>query len=135
MAGDVKLRIVLEAPTPGVDFGLQKGSGASYETVQTQRSRGADILFELTIGVKVTADFAGPFVQGARGARFVYVDVGTYAGQSDTPWSRRLKIPLAGITAKMIASGATIETGVAGAGPDGSPSCGTAKNVVWQAAR
>ena len=30
--------------------------------------------------------------------RFVYVDIGTYAGQKDTLWSRRLKVPLSGIT-------------------------------------
>src|SRR6266705_4795042 len=42
-------------------------------------------------------NFAGPFVQGPAGERFVYIDIGTYAGQTNTPWSRRLKIPLSGI--------------------------------------
>ena len=39
-------------------------------------------------------NFAGPFVQGPAGERFVYINIGTYAGQLNTPWSRRLKIPL-----------------------------------------
>ena len=33
-------------------------------------------------------DFQGPLVQGTPANRFLYVDVGTYAGQKDTPWSR-----------------------------------------------
>lgn len=36
----------------------------------------------------------GPFAQGPPAARFVYVDVGTYAGQKNTPWARRMKVPL-----------------------------------------
>jgi hypothetical protein len=49
---ELTLRIVLEAPPPGVDFGLQKGRGAEYETIQTQRSKGNDLRFEFTVGVR-----------------------------------------------------------------------------------
>jgi hypothetical protein len=42
--------------------------------------------------------FSGSFVQGPSGGKFVYIDIGTYARQTDTHWSRRLKIPLNGIT-------------------------------------
>jgi hypothetical protein len=34
MARELTLRIIIEQPPPGVDFGLQKGSGSVYETVQ-----------------------------------------------------------------------------------------------------
>jgi hypothetical protein len=132
---ELSLRVVLERPTPGADFGLQRGRGGDYQTVQTQRSLGGDLHFEFTPVVKPGPDFSGPFVQGARGGRFVYIDIGTYAGQKETPWSRRLKIPLSGITAGMIAAGGTIEARVAGSGRDGSPSCGTVKDVVWKPAR
>ena len=64
-------------------------------------------MFEFTISVKAgsaagSADFSGPIVQGPRGGRFVYVDIGTLAGQPDTPWTRRLKVPLAGLTSGLI---------------------------------
>ncbi|MEK6371421.1 MAG: DUF5990 family protein [Acidobacteriota bacterium] len=52
---------------------------------------------------------------------------GTYAGQADTPWSRRAKVPLAGITWALIkrAKGAPLEARINGTGSDGGPACGT----------
>ena len=105
MADAVKFRIVLEAPPADVDYGLQKGRGSIYETVQTQRSDGGDLQFEFDAEIKAAgaaSDFRGPFVQGPAGGRFVYIDIGACAGQAGTPWSRRLKVPLGGITADMI---------------------------------
>jgi hypothetical protein len=135
---EITLRIVLESPPPGVDFGIQKGSGSVFETIQVQRSTGADLLFEFNVALKAAsvggaADLGGPFVQGPRGGRFVYVDIGTYAGQRDTPWSRRLKIPLAGIASRAIEKGssgphAVLEARVAGTGRDGSPACASVKD-------
>ena len=135
MEREPTLRIVLEKPTAGVDFGLQKGRGGDYETIQTQRSKGKDLHFEFVVRAKAigkdSANFLGPFVQGPTGGRFVYIDIGTYAGQTETGWSRRLKIPLRGITWKMIeeaiAGESFLETRVAGTGKDGSPSCATPK--------
>jgi hypothetical protein len=135
---EITLRIVLEAPPPGVDFGIQKGRGSVYETIQIQRSTGGDLLFEFNVVVKAagaggSADFGGPLVQGPRGGRFVYVDIGTYAGQRNTPWSRRLKIPLAGISSRLVeqaSSGAhvVLEARVPGTGKDGGPACASVKD-------
>jgi len=136
MERELSLRIVLEKPPAGVDFGLQKGRGNDYETIQTQRSTGKDLQFEFTVRAKQTGkgdepNFLGPFAQGPSGDRFVYLDIGTYAGQKETCWSRRLKIPLRGITWKMIdevvRSESVLETSVPGTGKDGSPSCATVK--------
>jgi uncharacterized protein DUF5990 len=74
------------------------------------------------------AALGGPFVQGSRRQRFVYVDIGTYAGQTDSCWSRRLKVPLDGIPPKFIAAGGVLECRVAGTGRDGGPSCATVKD-------
>jgi hypothetical protein len=135
MADAVKFRIVLEAPPADVDYGLQQGRGSIYETVQTQRSVGGDLTFEFDAEVRAsgapTTDFRGPFIQGPAGGRFVYIDIGTYAGQTGTQWSRRLKVPLAGITADMIrraARGGVIEASVAGTGRDGTPACASVKD-------
>lgn len=132
----VNCRIVLETPPPGVDYALQEGRGLASEIVQTQRSHGSDLRFELTVGARATGsslDFRGPFIQGPAGGRFVYICIGTCAGQADTPFSRRLKVPLTGITSDMIrrvssAKGAVLETRVQGTGRDGTPACASVKD-------
>lgn len=137
MENDLPLRIVLEKPPPDVDFGLQKGRGSGYETVQKQRFKGKDLKFEFTVGVKTSGkdskpNFLGSFVQGPSGERFIYIDIGTYAGQTDTAWSRRLKVPLRDITADMIDrvladAESLLEIRVPGTAKDGSPTCATVK--------
>jgi len=133
---DILFRITLEMPPSGVDFALQKGKGSKYETIQKQRSDVGDLRFEFTARMKgdknSMVDFFGPFVQGPRGERFVYIDIGQCAGQPDTPWSRRLKIPLSGITKEIIntqpaVSTIILETKVPGTGKDGGPNCATVK--------
>jgi uncharacterized protein DUF5990 len=136
MDDEVRCRIVLETPPAGVDYGLQKGRGSLFGTVQIQRSVGHDLQFEFSAQARASgsaADFRGPFIQGPAGGRFVYIDIGTFAGQPDAPWSRRLKIPLAGITSDMIrrasgAGGAVLEACVPGTGRDGSPTCASVKD-------
>ena len=134
---ELTLRIVLEKPPADVDFGLQKGRGSDYETIQKQRSKRQDLYFEFTVGVKAGRQDAepilvGPFAQGPPAGRFVYIDIGTCAGQTDSCWSRRLKIPLSGITWDMIDRApadpkSILETHVPGTGKDGGPSCATVK--------
>jgi hypothetical protein len=136
MEREISLRVVVESPPAGVYFGLQKGGGSNYETVQTVESKSADLRFEFEVRVREGKDghpnFLGPFVHGPTHERFVYLDIGTCAGQTNTPWSRRLKIPLRGITWELIAqaaksSSAALEARVAGTGKDGGPNCATVK--------
>ncbi len=137
MERELTLRIVLEKPPAGVDFGLQKGRGSDYETIQKERSKAKDLHFEFTIGVKASRKdampvFVGPLAQGPPSERFIYIDIGTCAGQTDSCWSRRLKIPLSGITWDIIErllanSGSVLETRVPGTGKDGGPTCATVK--------
>jgi len=134
--GQLTLRIVLEKPPAGVDFGVQSGSGSVYETVQQHRSAGDDLTFDVNVDVRAGSDgagpdFAGPFVQGPKGQRFVYIDIGTYAGQADSCWSRRLKIPLNNITLEMTRRPGILKTRIPGTGKDGGPSCGTSKAFSW----
>jgi hypothetical protein len=69
-----------------------------------------------------------PLCRGPAAGDFVYLDIGTCAGQTESCWSRRLKVPLAGITMKMIAAGGGVEARVPGTGRDGGPSCATVKD-------
>ena len=136
MNQELTLNIILEDPPPGVDFGLQKGSGNKYETIQKQRSGNKNLEFEFPVTIKFNKDglpnFLGTFVQGTPNDRFVYLDIGTCAGQANTVWSRRLKIPLRGISLDMIEellgnSNNILETKVPGTGKDKGPNCGTVK--------
>ena len=144
MEREITLRIVLEKPPAAVDFGVQEGHGNDYVTFQKQRSKDQNLKFEFVVRVKEGKDgqpnFLGPFSQGPANARFVYLDIGTYAGQKDTPWSRRLKIPLTGITWELIEKAAAslqpIEARVPGTGGDGGPTCGTVKRFDgWKLTR
>ena len=136
MTQELNLKIVLENPPGSVDFGLQKGSGNKYETIQIQRFSDKSLEFEFTITVKLTKDglpnFLGEFVQGPTSQRFIYIDIGTCAGQKGTGWSRRLKIPLTGITLNIIKevttdTSKTLEARVPGTGKDNGPNCATVK--------
>ncbi|GAA0878707.1 hypothetical protein GCM10009119_16750 [Algoriphagus jejuensis] len=143
MESEITLQIILTKPTSSVVFGLQKGSGNNYETMQKQIPTFNDLTFTFTIKVKgdrskdTFPKLSGSFVQGSGDNRFVYIDIGTYAGQSDTPWSRRLKIPLTGITWKDIDSltgESMLQTSVPGTGKDGGPNCATVKPFAgWHA--
>jgi hypothetical protein len=146
METEVKLRIVLTSPPLGVYFGLQNGKGSKYQTIQTQRSKGKDLSFGCTVTVKDNQDdglpnFLGPLVQGPPTGRFIYIGVGKLAGQSDSCWERRIKVPLGGITWKMIEEASadpklSLVARLPGTGKDGGPSCATVKPVEgWKCGR
>jgi len=130
MEPELTLKIVLEKPTVGVDYGLQDGKGSNFKTVQIQRADGKNLEFECKVRVKIafgmTPVFLGPFAQGTANERFIYIDIGTFAGQTDSVWSRRLKVPLNGITMEMIQQGLSdskllMQTIVPGTGKEGWP--------------
>lgn len=136
MESEITLQIILIEPTQGVVFGLQKGSGSHYETVQKQISSSEDLSFAFTVKVKAGQSkdnlpkFSGSFVQGPAANQFVYIDIGTAAGQPDTIWSRRLKIPLTGITwddLDALPANSMLHASVPGTGKDGGPNCATVK--------
>jgi len=52
MESEITLQIILIKLTPEVVFGLQKGSGNNYETVQKQIPTSNDLSFKFTIKVK-----------------------------------------------------------------------------------
>ena len=135
MESDLPIRLLLVDAPHGIDFGIQHGSGAHYETLFVQQNKRGNLVFDFSLTVTDTRkdglpNFKGPFVQGPPVGRFIYVDVGTYAGQKNTPWSRRMKVPLHGITWALIRQ-ATRKPGhellarIPGTGKDGGPNCAT----------
>ena len=143
MESEVPVRLVLVDPPGGVDFGIQRGRGAEYETLFVQQRKRGDISFDFSLTVSESRkdgmpNFQGPFAQGSPIDRFVYVDVGTYAGQRDTHWARRMKVPLEGITWALIRKaiskpGAKLSARIPGTGKDGGPNCATVQLLGdWQ---
>jgi hypothetical protein len=85
-------------------------------------------------------NFLGPFAQGPKDARFVYVNSGEYAGQTDTCWARRAKISLMSITRSQIdealeRKGSIIESTMPGVGRDGGPTCASVNGLEWRVVR
>jgi hypothetical protein len=133
----VPLRIVLVDPPPGVDFGIQEGKGNDYKTIAVKRSKVGNLILACTMNVKgIRTDgppnFTGPIAQGSPTGRFIYIDIGKSAGQFDSCWQRRIKIPLAGITWGMIDTVLDqpkrwLQATIPGTAKDGGPSCATVK--------
>jgi hypothetical protein len=105
---EINLHLILRDPPVGVTFGVQKGSGSVYQTIQVQQSGASDLHFNFGIQIKgdrqkdALPGFKGPFVQGPRLNNFFYIDIGTYAGEYGSVWGRRLKVSLTGITWELV---------------------------------
>jgi hypothetical protein len=139
---EIKIRLVLVNPPVDVAFGIQKGHGAKYETVLIQLGGKGDLQFDFELDLKSASGrapiFVGPFAQGTATDRFVYIGVGTFAGQADSVWSRRIKIPLSGITKTLVREvlskqGHRLVARIPGTGRDGTPSCATTRILdAWK---
>ena len=128
----VPIRIVLIKPPAGVCYGIQRGKGSKYTVDLAQVPKRGDVTFDFTIEVTEKSrqpDFRGQYIQGTPARRFIYVDVGTYAGQQHTQWSRRMIVLLNGITREQVnralTPGHRLSARVEGTGKDGGPSCAT----------
>ena len=127
------LRVVLVAPPPGVRYGIQRGRGSGYDVEFVQEPKRGDVTFDFTIAVARgktgQPNFAGEYVQGPPGRRFIYVDVGRYARQTGTAWARRMIVRLDDVTWPMIegaiAPGKRLGIRVPGTAGDGGPNCAT----------
>jgi hypothetical protein len=122
---NVALRIVVE--NPPVRFAVQRGKD---ELLEAASANAKQQIFEFDVRVRDdradgTPNFLGPFAQGPVGGRFVYVNSGAMAGEPDSSWQRRAKVPLDGITWSMIKKRKVIEARIAGTARDGGPACAT----------
>lgn len=115
--------------------------------VGTQRGREPDQLvpadaeeavFDLTADVVEapdgTTDFRGPFVQGRRGARFVYLTWGELPDGGSFTMFRRAKLFLRDIPVELVAAGAA-ETTIGLTDCHGLPLCAAIRppRVAWRA--
>src|SRR5688572_6863356 len=93
---EIRARIVIEQPVPGVLHSLQEDDAP----LDAKKSNGAEsLVFEFPLRVAADTD-GGPKFFGKQVRRegpvrrFVYIRIGTAAGQHLSPWSRRMKIDI-----------------------------------------
>jgi hypothetical protein len=121
-------RVCVLKPVEGCAYGLQRRDG---EVDQLQVAGREALVFTTSLTLRVTSEAArdprGLHVHGRRHGRFLYVTSGTLAGQAGSCWTRRAKIPLAGIDAAVPLTlemmPPLIEATVAGRAGDGGPAC------------
>jgi hypothetical protein len=135
---EVRARIVIERPVPGVLHSLQDND-APLDPKASQA--GEPLAFEFPLRIERTANGAKFFGKQVRREglmrRFVYVRVGTAAGQRMSPWTRRMKIDIHDIEPSLLdaaIAGGVLEGTVCGTAKDGSPACATIRPVTWRVA-
>ena len=128
----INLRLTIADPVPGVRYSLQKDD-APFEPVTASD---APLSFDVPIRLSNDNRFLGPFVRREGPARrFVYIRIGTSAGDHASPWSRRAKIDIHDIPPALLTPGAVLEVHLPGRGKDGSPACATVRKLgEWKAA-
>ena len=140
---EVRARIVIERPVAGVLHSLQEGDAA---VLDPKRSAGGEALsFDFPLRIERTADGAKVFGPQVRREgpvrRFVYIRVGTCAGDLASPWTRRMKIDIHDIEPALLdaaiassGAGGVLEATIDGTAKDGSPACATIRPVTWRVA-
>lgn len=133
MKSQLIFRIVVEDPLAGATYCVQRGRSEllvpSYSTISI-------LIFEFPLTLAdIDADpprLTGEYAQGPAQQRFVYINSGTMAGQKNTGWTRRAKVPLYRIGGSLLARAVqrasdslVLEARIHGLAKDGGPACGT----------
>ena len=133
---EIRLRIVIERPVPGVRHSLQQDDAPLDPKASKS---GEPLSFDFPIRVALAEagapKFFGPQVRReGKERRFVYVRIGTLAGDHGSPWTRKMKIDIHDIDPALLdaaARGGVLAGTIDGTAKDGSPACATIKPVMW----
>ncbi|HEV2083241.1 MAG TPA: DUF5990 family protein [Brevundimonas sp.] len=130
---EIRVRLTIDDPVPGVRYSLQKDD-MPFEPVTAAE---APLSFDVPITLHDDGRITGPFVRReGKERRFVYLRIGTSAGDHASEWSRRAKIDVHDIPRDLLdraRAGAVLEVGLPGRGKDGSPACATVRPVrAWR---
>ena len=135
-AATLPLRIVVVEPPARTHYALQRGRDEHVAATFTTSSR---ITFDFSVDVEedsATGSFRlrGPFVQGPKGSRFVYLGVGWYAGDTTMQKGGRVKITLESITPEQIRKAKSnaslvLEAEFEGTGRNGAPAFASVKLI------
>ena len=136
---EVRARIVIERPVAGVLHSLQEGDDAPLDPKASKA--GERLVFDFPLRIERTSDGAKFFGKQVRREgplrRFVYIRVGTCAGDRASPWTLRMKIDIHDIDPALLdkaMKGGVLEGTIDGTAKDGSPACATIRPVNWRVA-
>ena len=130
----ITLRLTIADPVPGVRYSLQKDD-VPFEPVT---AKDGPLSFDVPIRLSADNRVLGPFVrrEGPQ-RRFIYIRIGTSAGDHAAPWSRRAKIDIHDIPPLLLdraREGQVLGVVLPGRGKDGSPACATVRPIEpWRA--
>jgi len=133
---EICARIVIEHPVAGVLHSLQEDDAP----LDPKRSKaGEPLAFDFPLRIeRVVGGGAKFFGRQVRREgplrRFVYIRVGTCAGDMASPWTRRMKIDIHDIDPALLdaaMTGGVLGGTINGTAPDGSPACATIRPVNW----
>lgn len=136
MAGStITLRLTIADPVAGVAYSLQDKANMP---VEPRIAGDGPIRFDVAITLSDDGRLTGPFVRREGPTRrFVYIAIGTSAGQHDSVWTRRAKIDVHDIPADLLAlarDGRVLEAVLPGRARDGGPACATVRPLEpWRA--
>jgi hypothetical protein len=130
----ITLRLTIADPVPGVRYSLQQDD-MPFEPVT---ATGAPLSFDVPIRLADDNRVLGPFVRReGKERRFVYIRIGTSAGDHASEWSRRAKIDIHDIPPSLLdraRAGAVLGVVLPGRGKDGTPACATVRPTAgWRA--
>ena len=131
----ITLRLTIADPVAGVAYSLQDKANPPVEP-----RLAADAPLSLDASVTLTDDgrLTGPFVRREGPTRrFVYIAIGTSAGQHASIWSRRAKIDVHDIPDDLLdqaRQGRVLEIRLPGRANDAGPACATVRPLApWRA--
>ena len=136
---EIRACLVIEHPVPGVLHSLQEDDAPLDPKASNS---GEPLAFEFPLRIERPEDgppkFFGKQVrrEGPE-RRFVYIRIGTAAGQHGSPWTRRMKIDIHDVDPALLdkaCSGGVLEATIDGTARDGSPACATIRPVIWRVA-
>lgn len=123
------LRLTIADPVPGVRYSLQKDDAPHEPVTATE----APLSFDVPVRLADDNRMLGPFVRReGKERRFVYIRIGTSAGDHASEWSRRAKIDIHDIPPALLErarADAVLEVVLPGKGKDGTPACATVRAV------
>ena len=128
---EIRMRIIIEQPVPGVMHSLQSGDDKVLDPKASKA--GEPLGFDFPVRIAPGPKFFGDQVrrEGPE-RRFVYIRIGTMAGDCLSPWSRRMKIDIHDVPQNLLdraMAGGVIELVVNGTGKDGTPACATVRPI------
>ena len=129
----ITLRLTIADPVPGVRYSLQQDDMPFEPVTGTE----APLSFDVPIRLSDDGRLLGPFVRREGPTRrFVYIRIGTSAGDHASEWSRRAKIDIHQIAPSLLdqaRAGKVLEVGLPGRGKDGTPACATFRPTInWR---